>query len=75
MKAEQDIVNQEAILQRKDSAVTRTVIQYRRPATGVKSAQKTHTMAFCVTSRQPPPKCSLKSHKHSYIGCPLNLSF
>ena len=50
-------------------------IHSRRPATGVKSAQKTHTMAFCVTSRQPPPKCSLKSHKHSYIGCPLNLSF
>ena len=28
MRAEQDIVNQEAILQRKDSVVTRTVIQY-----------------------------------------------
>ena len=28
MKAEQDIVNREAILQRKDSAVTCTVIQY-----------------------------------------------
>ena len=28
MKAEQDIVNQEVILQRKDSAVMRTVIQY-----------------------------------------------
>ena len=28
MKAEQDIVNQEAILQRKDSAVMHTVIQY-----------------------------------------------